>query len=235
MGLTRALIASFILHAVLCILLLLGTDKIWQRSKPAFFPIEAHMIIKKKDNNKNLLPKKIKAPIPKTDDEQYKKPLENNVLEKLGNVVKAAKTTTNESVVKKDNHNYTNTLATLSHSFANELTHDEVVEPEGNIIDNSSYFDQIYSLIKEAFVVPPHLDGPKGQNLKAILRIFLASDGSLNKLVLETSSGDEHFDKAVIDGTKRVINFGAVPILLQNVLHERGIVVELCPVKCHDR
>lgn len=132
----------------------------------------------------------------------------------------------------KKNKDYTKALSTLSASFVKELAEMPEEEPEGEVMPDSSYFDQVYSLIKESFIVPPHLNGPSGQNLRAVIRIFLAFDGHLNKLLLINSSGDEHFDKAVTEGTKRVNNFGPVPVYLQDTLRDHGLLVELCPFKC---
>jgi hypothetical protein len=223
----RALIASFMLHSVCFILLLFGRDWSHTKSKQSLKPIEARLVIKNQHKNKQLLPKKITIPSPKPDDiNQENAP----ALKQAGQKELTKKPLKQE----KDSSQHLKKLSSLSQMFAKELATEEVVEPEGEVADDSSYFDQVYTLIKESFVVPSHLDGPKGESLQAVLRIFLASDGSLNKLDLETPSGDPHFDKAVVDGTKRVNNFGAVPIFLQNVLRERGIVVELCPVKCKD-
>jgi|GEM_PF-1555100 len=237
MNLKKALIASFLLHGLLLVLSS-GIGWAWSKSRAPLKTIETHLVIKDKSRNKELLPRKEKAPPPPEQEKKREKdqiaPMakaEEPVVKKDTKDVKDASIASKRSLPKTAPSKYVNKLASLSEMYAKEITEEKITVPEGEVEDDS-YFDRIHTLIKESFVVPKHLDGPRGAQLQAVIRLFLASDGSLNKLTLETPSGDEHFDKAVIDGTKRVSNFGAVPVLLQDVMRERGLVVELCPVKC---
>jgi outer membrane biosynthesis protein TonB len=229
----RAIIISSAVHAALFALLLSGLDWSSAAQKSPSLPIEAQLVVKNKD--KNLLPKKPKAkPIaeaPKPDAP----PKEVKAPDPVAKEVTPKKTPEKTVSKAKNNDAYMKALSSLSQNFARDVAVKEEVEPEGVTAEDASYFDQIYSLIKASFVVPPHINGPQGRSLQAVLRIYLASDGSLNKLDLVTASGDEHFDKAVMEGTKRVHNFGPVPIFLQASLREKGVVVELCPFTCTER
>jgi len=238
----RGLLASFLLHCAIFVLLFSGIDWSLRKAEVNLKPIEAHLVVKKKQEKPELLPRKLKEPVAQPNDSLPKEdkkvdppketafPITPPLKSEPAKV--SAKKAENAS---KKSSKYVNKLSSLSQMFAKDLAAEEEVPLEGELVDDSFYFDQVYTLIKESFVVPPHLQGPKGETLRAVLRIFLAADGGLLKLDLELPSGDEHFDKAVLDGTKRVNNFGAVPIFLQGSLRERGIVVELCPVKCQDR
>lgn len=237
MGLKKSLIISSILHVAIFAVLLSGIDWSWQSPTKNPYSIEARLIIKSKVRKKDLLPKKPKTPAPtEANEKASEQPAEKKPADQLAPVAKIAarkEEPKSKALSAKKDHDYTKELSSLSRSFAKELADKaEVVPDSEEVVEDSSYFDQIYTLIKESFVVPPHVNGPQGNKLQAVLRIFLASDGSLFKLDMESSSGDEHFDKAVMDGTRRVNNFGAVPIFLQNALRERGLVVELCPFKC---
>lgn len=235
MSLKRPLIISSLLHALLLALLMSGIDWSFELSKPKPLPIEARLIVKKQ-KDKNHLPKKPK-PQPSSQemiepkDEKPPTPIAAKPEEKI---VPQAETKTQKAKAKPA-RDYIKDLASLSQSFAKELDETAKSEPQGDEVTDQNYFDQVYTLIKESFVVPAHLNGPQGQGLSAVLRLFLAADGSLSKLDLMTSSGDEYFDKAVIEGTKRVNNFGAVPIFLQDSLRQRGIIVQLCPIKCSEQ
>ncbi|USN51530.1 MAG: TonB C-terminal domain-containing protein [Myxococcales bacterium] len=242
MLLKKALIVSVIIHAIGLGFLGAGVNFSWFLHKKNQAPLEAKVIFKGKARDKELLPKKktvqpaqkvapakvvqkkttAKTPVPPKKTEIAQKKIKN--LAKP--VVKQA-----ERVIEHKAE-YAEALKKLSASFNEDLSQlKDDVAPEDFVVD-SDYFDQIYTLIKEAFIVPPHVNGPQGQKLQAIIRLYLQRDGSLFKLNLERSSGDEHFDKAVLDGAKRVNNFGEVPILLQNALSENGVVIELCPFKC---
>lgn len=228
MNLKRALIVSALLHGVVVVVVSLGVNWSWQKMKP-WQSLQANVVFKDKQRPKELLPKKMKAlPSEKPTDVEAPKKIKEDAPPVKKEAEKAPPVKPKN---EKPSTKYTNTLASLTQSFAKDLA-SEVSEASIEPIEDSSYFDQVYSLIKASFVVPPHLDGQKGESLMAIIRIFLARDGNLNKITLETSSGDEQFDRAVIDGTRRVNNFGDVPIFLQSVLREEGIVVELCPIKC---
>jgi hypothetical protein len=212
-----AFILSFLLHGFLFFLLSFGFN---MRSKPQqSFALEAKLMLKEKRRAPDLLPRKVvmpkKDPTPKPEKVvEAKKPLK---------------------VIKKVD--YARELALLSESFAQELAADnsDAKEEEQAQEDDGTYFDQIYMLIKKSFVLPPHINGPSGHNLLAVLRLFLQADGTIASLVLEQSSGDEQFDKAIMEGTKRVHNFGAVPLTLQAALSRDGVLVEMCPFKCQQQ
>lgn len=231
MDLKKAIIISFAAHCTLLVVLSSNIDWSWRNRNVPVRALEAHVVVKKQ-KNKDHLPKKIKAPKaqePVVDKQVIDKPVVDAPIDDpkpLPHKIAPKKT---------DKADYSKALASLSQTFAQEIQDIKPEEPEGDVIPDASYFDQVYSLIKQSFVVPPHINGPAGQNLSAVIRIFLAADGALNKLELESSSGDEHFDKAVLEGTKRVNNFGAVPIFLQDVLRDRGLVIELCPFTCKER
>jgi hypothetical protein len=238
MGLRRPLIVSLILHISLVLVLLSGVRWSWDHSRRNLVPIEARLVIKNQ-KNKDYLPRK-KKPMP---SEQI---IENKPEKKSDAKPINTKPTSEEKAQKKEviakkapanaEPDFMKNLASLSKSFANELSvpSETKEEERGEVVVEQSYFDQIYSLVKESFVVPSHLNGPQGQNLKTVLRLFFAPDGNLNNLDLLSSSGDDHFDKAVIEGTKRVNNFGPVPLFLQEAMQKRGVVVELCPITCRD-
>jgi TonB family protein len=225
----RALIISVGFHAFCLVLISSGLSF---KLKPKDISISASLVFKNKKKDKDLLPKKPKEAQKKEQalKEPEKKPevKSQDLAKALPAVpIKAEKLPTKEEKpAKKDN--FADTLAALSRNFAKDIK-DEALEAEDG---DDDYFSQIYSLLKSSFVVPPHLNGPKGEKLQVVLRIYVAPNGSIKKLDLETSSGDDHFDKAVMDGARRVNNFGPVPIFLQDTLKERGLVVELCPFKC---
>lgn len=249
MGFKRAFLGSIIFHGVLLALLMIQAGRSLKPKNN--HAIEAHALFRTNEPDHSLLPRKKQEPVlvpkekpeaPKSKDQKVEaKPsvkdqglARDQVVKKEHPVVrKAAK------VVKKERipaHNYARELTSLSAAFAKELEEEGAqAQVEEQDDAQTSYFDQIYTLIKEAFILPPHINGPKGKDLYAVLRLFLASDGSLVKLDVESSSGDEHFDRAIADGTRRVNNFGRVPIGLQNVVRERGIVVTLCPFTCPER
>lgn len=234
----RALILSVVFHALLLAVLTLGFGF---KMKPKEVTISARLVIKSQKKNKDLLPKKAKAE--KLAKEPEKKLASNS--QDLAKLKQEPPKIAPESAKPKQElpkvaepqkvaskqENYADTLKALSQSFAQEINKGKAEsQPEDEGGDD--YFDQIYSLLKSSFVIPPHLNGPKGEKLAVVVRLFLAKDGRINKLDLETSSGDDHFDKAVMDGAKRVNSFGPVPIVLQDTLREKGLVVELCPFKC---
>lgn len=230
MSLKRALIASFFTHVLIFCCLASGFT--WNFQKIREQPIEAHLVMKDKNREKDLLPKKKKQTESDTIAPEKAPP---EALEKANTAPKKPDLAAKNSSKTPEVTDNMRKLAALSQSFLQDLSKEDEPDPEDIASNDNSYFDQIYTLIKESFVLPPHIDGPSGRSLKAVLRIFLVADGSLLKVDLESSSTDEHFDKAVMDGTKRVNNFGPVPIFLQNMLRERGIVVELCPFKCGER
>lgn len=229
MGFTKSIIISAVLHTVVLAIMLFRID--WQLlpKNKTTMPIEARLVIKNKD--KNLLPKKPKKlPEALVPPQAEDKPVDKAKPQEA-NAKKPAETA--KKITK--NVDYMKALSSLSHSFARDVATKEEPEPDAEEALDVSYFDQIYSLIKASFVVPPHINGPQGRNLQASIRIYLASDGRLTKLNLVTPSGDEHFDNAVTQGAERVNNFGPVPIFLQSMLQERGILVDLCPFKCAER
>lgn len=243
MGQKWAFVVSLICHAVIFVVLATGIDFSRFNVKKQAMPIAARLVVKKQ-KNKDHLPRKAKA-VPDDQRKEKEQPKEKDKLkkeepkskqlpkEKLEKVAEVKKASKAASMNAPD---YTKALASLSKSFAQELATDTVTEePEGEVVADSSYFDQVYSLIKESFVVPPHINGPQGRSLRTVLKIYLASDGSLLDIVMVTPSGDDHFDKAVMDGTRRVDNFGVVPVILQSMVRNRGIEVELCPFTCPER
>jgi outer membrane biosynthesis protein TonB len=231
MKIKRAVILSLALHGLVLGLLL---SKFNWSPKPAksFTALEAKLMLRDKKRSPDLLPRKpvvkkplaqplITTPAPAQAQAQAKQDL-------------LSKPKVEQKKIEAKKQDYAQELARLSESFAADLAV-EAKDTDEIMQDDGSYFDQIYSLIKRSFVVPSHLNGPQGQNLQAVLRLFLSSDGHLARLELEHSSGDEQFDNAVMDGTRRVNNFGAVPIMLQAALSANGILIEMCPFKCHER
>lgn len=216
------IILSLLLHGA--IFLSLRFDWSLAKLKPSV-ALETQVVFKAKPKSKELLPNKPKPEAAATKMAEQKIPAPKPMK------VESEKA---RPAPKKENISYGKKLASLSKSFAADLAADEeeeVLAPSESTND-ASYFDTMYTLIKESFVVPPHLFGPKGESLQTVLRIFLSASGHLIKIELETSSGDEQFDKAVMDGTRRVNNFGQVPLFLQEMLQKRGVAVELCPIKC---
>jgi outer membrane biosynthesis protein TonB len=246
-------VISILLHAALIAVLSSG---FFGRLKPAknITALQARLMLKEKPRDPELLPRKDalppktqepspkpieppktpppaeKKPEPKAEPKSESKP-ESKPVPKLE--PKLASKPVPKPPVKAPT-SYARELARLSESFAAELSAD-AKEHVDDISDDGSYFDQIYLLIKKSFVVPAHINGPRGQSLQAVLRLFLSANGNLARLILEQSSGDDHFDKAVMDGTRRVNNFGAVPLALQRTLSENGVIVEMCPFKCQEQ
>ncbi len=244
MHLKRAIITSAILHAIVLGFLSAGLTFSWLKPEHNLQAIEAKLMFKGKPKDKTLLPKKKSRPPEAKKIEppkEEKVPPEKPLAPEPPKIAKAETPIPDKPVEKealkvvKQKTDYTSKLRKLTQSFSEDLSTDKKEpEPEDFSEEDSSYFDQIYALIKDSFIVPPHVNGPAGHKLQAVIRLYLFNDGSVSKLDLEHSSGDEHFDKAVLDGAKRVNNFGRVPILLQNALSERGVVVELCPFKCSE-
>ncbi len=227
----RALVISLTVHAIVFLVLQSGIDLSHWQLKKAPQAIEARLIFSK-PKIKDLLPRKIKTAAPPTPEKKLEKKPEPQATQPTEKVANKEVAKTPAPTASK----FTKALASLSKTFAQDLADEKVVdEPEGEVIADVTYFDQIYSLIKSSFILPPHINGPQGRDLQTVVKLFLAADGSLLRIDLVTPSGDEHFDKAVIDGTRRVNNFGLVPVTLQNMVRERGIVVELCPFTCRER
>lgn len=226
----KTLIMSLTVHMLLLALLIFGLPL-----KPAknHIALEARLMFKKKARAENLLPQKMPQVANKQEKIEEKTELKKAPVPKEETVAAKAEA---PKIAPKKKVDYKKELARLSQTFSEELSHSvSAKEDYVEIEADGSYFDQIYSLIKRSFVVPPHVNGPQGRSLQAVLRLFLSPEGNLSKLVLEHSSGDEHFDKAVMDGTKRVANFGPVPIMLQTALSKDGVMVEMCPFKCLER
>lgn len=201
------------------------------KKAPRHMPLEARLMFKKKPRPENLLPEKMPAPKPAIKTPPEEKAPTKAVAKEETRPLKA-----NDKKAPTKIIDYKKQLARLSKSFSEELNEAVSAKEEAIEIEaDESYFDQIYSLIKRSFVVPPHVNNPRGRNLRAVLKLFLFPDGSLSRLLLEHSSGDESFDKAVMDGTRRVSNFGAVPILLQSALSKNGVLIEMCPFKCPEK
>lgn len=262
MNLKRALFFSLVFHGIVFGVLLSGVTIPWPKTVSNPIPIQARLVVKKQRDKDLLPKKQnLVTPLqeegvkeedkPKVEEKPQEIPIKKEVADKekvaalkrlesaapapkIGKEKVAAKDSKAPSSAKKPVKDFAKQLASITKSFAKDFEKEqqEVFTPDGEVADDATYFDQVYALIKGSFVVPPHIDGPAGHKLQTVVRIFLASDGTLTNLELESSSGDEHFDKAVIDGTRRINNFGAVPIFLQAALRERGIVVELCPFKC---
>ncbi len=236
----QALVISVAMHVVVFLVLGLGVS--FKSQRPPSIPIEAKLVIKA-PKNKDHLPRKYNPP-PKEQVVQKEEAIAQKTVEKAQEKTDSKKPSPDEKSAKKAakpaasnkaNSKYADALKSLSKTFAADLaTEVKQSEPEGEVVMDANYFDEIYSLIKESFVVPPHINGPQGRSLRAVLRLYLASDGDLLRMDLVRPSGDDHFDKAVMDGTRRVANFGVVPTTMQNVIRERGIVVELCPFACQD-
>lgn len=229
----KAIIASALFHAAIVGFLVLGATFSWHPKKEPLV-LEAKMIFKAKVRDKELLPRKRYKSADKTVEAPKAKEAEKEPVVKPLLETKETKDTVAKKV-EKPKKDYASELRKLTQSFSEEIKPDEKIVEEEFSDEDASYFDQIYALVKESFVVPPHINGPAGKNLQADIRLFLKDDGSLLRIELEHSSGDEHFDKAVLDGTKGVVSFGQVPILLQHALSQRGIVVEMCPFKCVSR
>lgn len=219
---------SIILHTLLFAMVLIEIPSL--RAKPSPVTLEAKLMFKKKPSKENLLPKKVLIKEKKENEHKVNTPKAASAKKPLPKVVKK------ELKREPKKTDFSNKLLRLSESFSEDLVvaldakeNDMAIENDGN------YFDQIYSFIKSSFVVPPHLNGPRGYSLQALLRIFIAADGALIKVVLEKSSNDEHFDKAILDGAHRVNNFGPVPLFLQESLQNQGVIVEMCPFKCLEK
>lgn len=218
----KAFLLSTALHLGLMLVLSARFNFSWPHKKEAP-AMEARLVFKAKARDKELLPKK--------HEPQALSAVEKIVEKPVTEEQKVAVPIHSQSKKVATQHNYSKELASLTKMFSQELSSKKTAEVIEAPADHS-YFDQVYSLIKESFIVPPHVNGPVGYKLQAVLRLFILADGSLSELKLEQSSGDEHFDKAVLEGTKRVANFGSVPVLLQGLMRERGVVVELCPFTC---
>lgn len=180
--------------------------------------ITTHVIFQKKPIKKNLLPRIAKEesknePNPNTK-ELKKKPL----LEK--------------TISKKNT--YDDILKNLSQSYSNDVA-DKKNDEENLMQIDSSYYDEIYTMIKRSFVVPPHLQGSTGNSLQNTIRLKIDQDGKILGLKLDKSSGDEHFDKAVMDGIYKVERFSIPPIYLRSNLKNIGILVDLCPNRCQKK
>lgn len=226
----KYLILSVIAHGAIFAFLLAGLP--FMKPAPRHVPLEATLMFKKKARPEHWLPDKVPEAKKRTAETLEQPAPKPQVAQEASVPVKKDKKTSDP----KKKVDYRQELARLSKSFSEELDHavdaKEVIE---DFSADGSYFDQVYSLVKRSFVVPPHVNGPRGHSLQAVLRLFIAPKGNLLRLTLDRSSGDEHFDKAVLEGTQRVENFGAVPLMLQNVLSEDGIVIEMCPFKCANR
>lgn len=225
----KTLIASLILHISLLGLILIDLPS--KKAVKNQVAIEAKLMFKKKARPEHWLPEKMPPPVAKV-----KAPVVVKDLKPAAAPQKEAVLPAKEKVLApKKKVDYMKELARLSRAFSDELDDATDAKEVFEVEADGSYFDQIYSLIKQSFVLPPHVNSPRGRSLQAVLRLYLSPDGNLSRLSLERSSGDEHFDKAVMEGTKRVNNFGAVPIMLQSALSQDGVVVEMCPFKCLER
>lgn len=224
----KYLLGSLVLHLALLALLVVGSP--FKKASSPHIPLEAKLLFKKKARPENWLPDKIPEAKKKTESEAQAPKAQ---MEKVATMPLKKDAKANEPKKKVD---YLKELARLSKSFSEELDHNvDAKEVIDDFSADGNYFDQVYSLVKRSFVVPPHLNGPRGRSLQAVLRLYVAPNGNLLRLMLERPSGDEHFDKAVMEGTQRVQNFGAVPLMLQNALSEDGIIIEMCPFKCAER
>ncbi len=229
----KAIIASAFFHLAIVAFLAAGVRFSWTPKKELLV-FETKMVFKAKARDKELLPRKKYKSVEKRVEEAPKVEKAVPVPEPVAKPDLAPKKEAELKAKKVEppKQDYASELRKLTQSFSEEIKPEKEPLYEEFSDEDANYFDQIYALIKESFIVPPHVNGPAGKNLQADIRLFLFDDGSLLKLDLERSSGDEHFDNAVLDGAKRVSNFGKVPILLQNALSQRGIVVEMCPFKC---
>ena len=216
MQLKKALKISLGLHLGACFILIFMTAY----EKPQKVTMEASLVFKNAKKSKDLLPKK---PIL----------VKNNSLEKKIIVKEVAKKEDKkeEKLVKKNN--FLDELEVLSKSYEEDLAKKPSSTPEDESA-NATYFDEIYTLIKNSFSIPPHLDTPAALKLKSLLRLTINAQGDILNVALEKSSGDDYFDKTVLNGTKKVTNFGPPPINLQESLSSVGILIELCPKNCEN-
>lgn len=134
--------------------------------------------------------------------------------------------------IKKNSSDYNKLLKNLSSDFINDIN--SYKDSDNDIEKNGDYFDQIYTLIKNSFVLPKSLEEKEKNNLNNIVKIFLKENGQLLNAILEKSSGNEIFDKLVIEGILRIKSFGQVPSSLITYFKEQGLSVKMCPYECQE-
>lgn len=218
----KSLLISVAGHLLLLLAMIIG-DLL--PSKPPMM-MTAEIVFKPgKPRPKDFLPTK---PIPKAHS-QAKPVLEKPKVPEAEKKALAEPILDKKPVLDKNSE----ILKNLSDSFSEELLSEQknAEEDEGGV---ESYLDLVYSLIKQSFIVPSHLEGPLGENLKAKIRLYITPMGEIRSVNIEKPSKDKTFDAAVMEGIKRVNNFGPPPDSLKGTLNKKGILIELCPVKCQN-
>lgn len=206
----KAFLLSFCFH-----LFLLGSLMRFQFLKQSpKKTLRAHLVFKGQMAKKDQLPKKTLSP-------SKKEPMPLPISQKQ-----------KSNPIKKNNSDYNKLLKNLSSDFINDIN--LYKNSENDIEKNGDYFDQIYTLIKSSFVLPKGLEEKEKNDLNSIIKIFLKEDGKLLNAHLEKSSGDEIFDKLVLEGILSIKSFGQVPSSLISYFKDQGLMVKMCPYECQE-
>ena len=96
----------------------------------------------------------------------------------------------------------------------------------------ADYNDILAARIHNAYKLPQTLSDEERVQLRAVLFVLIAADGTLLKAEVNPASGNAAFDSAVLAAAKKSAPFDPPPIQLRE-FYERGVGFNMCPISCN--
>lgn len=105
-----------------------------------------------------------------------------------------------------------------------------VGDPNGSPFGDSTevqegdiYLTEVYNRIKSNYIIPDIINEKERKELRAVVVIYLDSDGRVIKYEFEKKSGNTHFDNALINAIKRSSPFKPPPKERAKIYRTEGI------------
>jgi TonB family protein len=95
----------------------------------------------------------------------------------------------------------------------------------------ADYNDILIAKINSAYKLPQTLTDTERIQLRAVLYVTIAADGSLTSAELNPASGNSAFDSAVLAAAKKSAPFDPPPLQLRG-FYSGGVGLNFCPISC---
>jgi TonB family protein len=95
--------------------------------------------------------------------------------------------------------------------------------------EGEKYYGLLNAVVRRYYDVSDSIPESERRTLKAVVVFFIADNGALQNVVLQTSSGNEIFDSAVLAAVRKAAPFTAPPEALRDGLKKQGVAMKFLP------
>lgn len=96
----------------------------------------------------------------------------------------------------------------------------------------NSYELQVLELLRANYEIPRVISPKEALQLKLWARLRISPRGKLIDIEIVKASQNPRFDKAVLEGSRKISSFGAPPLTLSRKYQTEGLFIQFCPLEC---